>query len=102
MVSAPLRIFDPACLHFQPLNNKSYSVIVIICFDCSLGHYLCFMCKCVNVSCWNIKCAKTVEKIKIHKYVKVDENVLVIKDTPPPHFASYEWKTAVDHIIIQT
>uniref|UniRef100_A0A8P4GB98 Sorting nexin 3 n=1 Tax=Dicentrarchus labrax TaxID=13489 RepID=A0A8P4GB98_DICLA len=34
-----------------------------------LGHYLCFMCKCINVSCWNIKCAKTVGKIKIHKYV---------------------------------
>lgn len=36
-------------------------------------------------------------------FFKVDENVLVIKDTPPlPPFASYEWKTAVDHIIIQT
>lgn len=33
-------------------------------------------------------------------FFKEDENVLVIKDTP--RLTSYEWKTAVDHIIIQT
>lgn len=59
------------------------------------------MCKCINVSRWNIKCAKTVEKIKIHKYVfKEDEGVLVIKIFPL--FAFYEWNAAVDHIIVQT
>lgn len=83
----PSVFWIPSVLVSQLLNNKSYSAIVIICFDCSLWPLSLF-----HVSCGTIKCTMIVKRnFFLVRYFfffvkEEDKNVSVIKSLFFPFF----------------